>query len=33
MKRYVVVFSKRAEKDLEKLPSHVVQKIVPVVVA
>lgn len=33
MSRYSVVFSKRAEKDLEKLPSHVVQKIVPVVVA
>ena len=33
MKRYEVVFSKRAEKDLEKLPAKTVEKIIPVIVS
>ncbi len=33
MKRYEVVFSRRAEKDIEKLPARVVQKIIPVIVS
>ncbi len=31
MKRYEVVVSKRAEKDLEKLPATIVEKIIPVI--
>jgi mRNA interferase RelE/StbE len=33
MKRYNVVFSKRAEKDIEKLPATVVEKIIPVIIS
>lgn len=33
MKRYEVVFSRRAEKDIEKLPSKVVEKIIPVIIS
>ncbi|GAA4461473.1 type II toxin-antitoxin system RelE/ParE family toxin [Nemorincola caseinilytica] len=33
MKRYEIVFSKRAEKDIEKLPAKVVEKIIPEIVA
>jgi mRNA interferase RelE/StbE len=33
MKRYEVVFSKRAEKDIEKLPAKAVEKIIPVVIS
>ena len=33
MKRYEVVFSKRAEKDIERLPARVVEKIIPVIVS
>jgi|GEM_PF-1992108 len=31
MKRYVVVFSKTAEKDIEKLPAKAVEKIIPII--
>ena len=30
MKQYQVVLSKTAEKDIAKLPSHIVEKIIPV---
>ncbi len=33
MKRYEVVFSKRAEKDLERLPARAVERIIPVIVS
>ena len=33
MKRYEVVFSKRAAKDIEKLPAKVVEKIIPVIIS
>ena len=33
MKRYNIVFSKRAEKDIEKLPARVVERIIPVIVS
>ena len=33
MKHYKVVLSKRAEKDLQKLPASVVEKIIPVIVS
>jgi mRNA interferase RelE/StbE len=33
MKRYEVVISKRAEKDLHKLPDAVLEKIVPALIA
>ena len=33
MKIYEVVISKRAEKDIEKLPATVVQKIIPVILS
>jgi len=32
MKQYQVVFSKRAEKDIEKLPAAAVQKIIPAII-
>jgi mRNA interferase RelE/StbE len=33
MNRYEIVFSKHAEKDLEKLPAKVVAKIIPVIIS
>ncbi len=33
MRRYNVVFSKRAEKDIEKLPAQVVEKIIPAIIS
>ena len=33
MRRYSVVFSKRAEKDIEKLPANVVEKIIPIIIS
>lgn len=33
MKRYEVVFSKRAEKDVEKLPAKTVERIIPVIIS
>ena len=33
MKRYKVVISKRAEKDLQKLPATVVERIIPVLIS
>ncbi len=33
MNRYEVVFSKRAEKDLEKLPAKIVELIIVVVIS
>jgi mRNA interferase RelE/StbE len=33
MKRYQVVFSKRAEKDIQKLPAVIVERIIPVIIA
>jgi mRNA interferase RelE/StbE len=33
MKHYEVVFSRRAEKDIEKLPARIVEKIIPVIIA
>ena len=33
MSRYKVVLSKSAEKDLQKLPAKVVEKIVPILIS
>ncbi|MCD6012769.1 MAG: addiction module toxin, RelE/StbE family [Flavipsychrobacter sp.] len=33
MKKYNVVFSKRAEKDIQKLPASAVQKIIPEIIS
>ncbi len=33
MKRYNVVFSKSAEKDIERLPANAVEKIIPVIIS
>lgn len=33
MKRYTVVFSKRAEKDIYKLPASVISKIIPAIIS
>ncbi len=33
MKRYNIVFSKRAEKDIQKLSARVVEKIIPEIIA
>ena len=33
MKRYTVVFSKRAEKDIHKLPAFAVEKIIPAIIS
>jgi mRNA interferase RelE/StbE len=33
MKRYKVLFSKRAEKDLQKLPATIVERIIPAIIS
>ena len=33
MKRYQVVLSKRAEKDLQKLPAAIVERIIPILIS
>ena len=32
MKKYNIIFSKRAEKDILKLPAVIVEKIIPVII-
>lgn len=33
MRKYTVVFSKRAEKDIQKLPTNAIEKIIPAIVS